>query len=145
MNEYMNGVALRTFSSFDTGKQPSRSKPEKFYHGFVLGLLVDLQDQYYLTSNRESGFGRYDVMIEPKKPAERDAYIIEFKVFNARREKNLEDTVETALAQIKEKRYVENLVERGIPKERIHCYAFAFEGKTVLIESAADHPQITEN
>ena len=145
MNEYMNGVALRTFSSFDTGKQPSRSKPEKFYHGFVLGLLVDLQDQYYLTSNRESGFGRYDVMIEPKNPAERDAYVIEFKVFNARREKNLEDTVETALAQIKEKRYVENLVERGISKERIHCYAFAFEGKKVLIESAADHPQITEN
>lgn len=145
MNEYMNGVALCTFSSFDTGKQLSGSKPEKFYHGFVLGLLVDLQDQYYLTSNRESGFGRYDVMIEPKNPAERDAYVIEFKVFNARREKNLEDTVETALAQIKEKRYVENLVERGIPKERIHCYAFAFEGKTVLIESAADHPQITEN
>ena len=55
MNEYMNGVALCTFSSFDTGKQLSRSKPEKFYHGFVLGLLVDLQDQYYLTSNRESG------------------------------------------------------------------------------------------
>ena len=145
MNEYMNGIALRIFSSFDTGKQPSRSKPEKFYHGFVLGLLVDLQDHYYLTSNRESGFGRYDVMIEPKKPAERDAYIIEFKVYNARREKNLEDTVETALAQIKEKCYVENLVERGIPKERIHCYAFAFEGKTVLIESDADHPQITGN
>ena len=133
MNEYMNGVALRTFSSFDTGKQPSVSKPEKFYHGFVLGLLVDLQDHYYLTSNRESGFGRYDVMIEPKQPAERDAYIIEFKVFNARREKNLEDTVETALAQIREKKYVENLVERGISKEHIHCYAFAFEGKTVLI------------
>lgn len=60
------------------------------------------------------------------------------KVFNARREKNLEDTVETALAQIKEKHYVKNLVERGISKEHIHCYAFAFEGKTVLIESVAD-------
>ena len=84
-------------------------------------------------------------MIEPKQPAERDAYIIEFKVFNARREKNLEDTVETALAQIREKKYVENLVDRGISKEHIHCYAFAFEGKTVLIESAADHPQNAEN
>ena len=80
MNAYMNRVALSTFSYFDTGKRPSLDQPERFYHGFVLGLIVDLQDRYIITSNRESGFGRYDVMLEPKKPQEDDAIILEFKV-----------------------------------------------------------------
>ena len=66
MNDYMNEVSCEIFSSFDTGKKASgKSEPERFYHGFVLGLLVDLQDKYRLRSNRESGFGRYDVMLEP--------------------------------------------------------------------------------
>ncbi|WP_418421159.1 AAA family ATPase, partial [Butyribacter intestini] len=67
MNEYMNDVALRTFSSFDTGKHTSEKKaPENFFHGFVLGLMVDQSENYIITSNRESGFGRYDIMLEPK-------------------------------------------------------------------------------
>jgi len=135
MNIYMNRVALRTFSYFDTGKSGFGPEPERFYHGFVLGLLVELQDKYIITSNRESGFGRYDVMIEPKNPKERDAIILEFKVHNPRKEATLEETVQAALVQIKEKRYVEQLAARGIPEKRIRCYGFAFEGKTVLIET----------
>ena len=133
MNEYMNRVALQTFSCFDTGRRASGAEPERFYHGFVLGLLVDLQDRYVLTSNRESGFGRYDVMLEPKRPEKEDAILLEFKVFNKRRESSLEDTVQAALRQIEEKQYAAQLMAHGIPTERIRSYGFAFEGKKVLI------------
>ena len=133
MNAYMNRVALSTFSYFDTGKRPSYDQPERFYHGFVLGLIVDLQNKYIITSNRESGFGRYDVMLEPKRPQEDDAIILEFKVYDEDDEENLKETVQSALAQIEEKQYVAQLIARGVPQERIRCYGFAFEGKKVLI------------
>ena len=133
MNEYMNRVALQTFSYFDTGKQAHGPEPERFYHGFVLGLMVELADAYYIKSNRESGFGRYDVILEPKNPAKHDAIILEFKVKNKRREQTLEETVEAALKQIEEKQYAVQLIERGIKPENIRSYGFAFEGKTVLI------------
>ena len=132
MNAYMNRVTMATFSYFDTGSSPSGEEPERFYHGFVLGLMVDLSDRYVLTSNRESGFGRYDVMLEPRK-AGYDGIILEFKVFQPRKEKGLEDAVEAALKQIEEKRYETALAEKGIPKERIRKYGFAFRGKEVLI------------
>ena len=132
MNAYMNRVALSTFSYFDTGNRPSGAEPERFYHGFVLGLMVDLRDRYVITSNRESGFGRYDVMLEPKNFVD-DAIIIEFKVFDQEDEKGLSDTVTSALAQIDEKNYAAVLVEKGIPEAKIRKYGFAFEGKNVLI------------
>ena len=133
MNGYMNRVALQTFSYFDTGKHPSLSEPERFYHGFVLGLLVDLGGRYTLTSNRESGFGRYDVMLEPKDITRDDAILLEFKVLDETEEASLEDTVQAALKQIQEKQYAALLIAKGIPKERIRAYGFAFQGKNVRI------------
>lgn len=133
MNEYMNRVAEATFSTFDTGRNPSDdTKPERFYHGFVLGLIVELAGKYRVTSNRESGFGRYDVMLEPLEKT-KAAFVLEFKVFNPRKEKTLEDTVANALQQINEKDYDCELLSRGIQKENIFHYGFAFEGKKVLI------------
>ncbi len=133
MNEYMNQIALETFSSFDTGTHPSKkSEPERFYHGFVLGLIVDLTDRYRITSNRESGLGRYDVTLEPLRE-DLDAMILEFKVFQPAKEADLEATVKNALAQIKTKGYDTELLARGIPQERIRHYGFAFEGSHVLI------------
>ena len=136
MNAYMNRVALTSFSYFDTGKHPTGQEPERFYHGFVLGLMVDLQSEYIVTSNRESGFGRYDVVIEPKNPAKNPAVIIEFKVLDEEDEKDIQDTAKAALAQIEEKRYDADLLAKGIPSEKIYKYGFAFEGKRVLIEKA---------
>ena len=132
MNYYMKRVTMEMFSYFDTGKGKFGEEPERFYHGFVLGLLVDLGRDYIVTSNRESGFGRYDVMIEPKDKT-KDAFVLEFKVRDMEDEKSLSETVEKALAQIEEKQYETDLIAKGIPKEKIRKYGFAFEGKDVLI------------
>ena len=133
MNVYMNRVALTTFSFFDTGRKTfGDHEPERFYHGFILGLIVELEERYTITSNRESGFGRYDVILEPRY-AEDDAVILEFKVQDPDEEKSLTDTVEKALKQINEKKYETVLISKGITTDRIRKYGFAFQGKKVLI------------
>lgn len=133
MNIYMNDVAHTTFSSFDTGRRPSgKTQPERFYHGFVLGLLADLRERYQIRSNRESGYGRYDVMLMPLNQQDK-AIVIEFKVHEPDEESSLQDTVQSALDQIKEKNYDAELLAQGISADRICHYGFAFEGKKVLI------------
>jgi hypothetical protein len=133
MNSFMNDIALVSFSSFDTAKNiTGRDAPERFYHGFVLGLMVELDGRYEIKSNRESGFGRYDVMLRPLNPDKDNACIIEFKV-KKKGEESLEDTLKNAHAQIEEKQYAQELTASGIPEDHIKKYGFAFEGKTVLI------------
>lgn len=131
MNGYMNRVTMQTFRFFDTGK--NSTEPERFYHGFVLGLIADLQGRFEIRSNRESGYGRYDVILVPRDIQKDDAIILEFKVCNSNKKSSLENTVAAALKQIEDKKYSMTLIQKGIPENRIHKYGFAFHGKQVLI------------
>ena len=134
MNAFMNKVALNTFSSFDSGNKPSEeTEPERFYHGFVLGMVVNLADTYKVRSNRESGYGRYDVMLKPLDRSGK-AFIFEFKVLNPYEdEETLEETLANAHYQIEEKKYEAELISEGFAPEQIRKYGFAFQGKTCLI------------
>lgn len=134
MNAFMNKVALNTFSSFDSGNKPSEeTEPERFYHGFVLGMVVNLADTYKVCSNRESGYGRYDVMLKPLARNGK-AFIFEFKVLNPYEgEKTLEDTLASAHEQIEEKQYEAELLSEGFAAGQIRKYGFAFQGKKCLI------------
>ena len=136
MNHYMNDISMATFSYFDVGNSQNNhtsksDRPERFYHGFVLGLIVELKGRYHISSNRESGYGRYDVMLEPVNDTD-PAFVLEFKICEEG-EKTLEDTVAVARKQIQDKQYTSELEARGIEQERIRCYGFAFQGKKVLI------------
>ena len=134
MNYYMNKISLTTFSYFDVGKEDSEStEPERFYHGFVLGLMAEQAESYEIRSNRESGFGRYDIMMIPHDYRQNPAIIIEFKVCNRMQKETMEQAVQSALRQIKDQNYETELLAIGIPKERIRHYGFAFNGKKVLI------------
>lgn len=131
VNRILNDVLVSSISYYDGGTRPSGFRlPENFYHGLVLGLIASLRGLYAVTSNRESGFGRYDVMLEPLKSGY-DAMILEFKVYDGEG-RGLDAAVDAALRQIIEKDYAALPEAKGISKERIRIYGFAFEGKTVL-------------
>ncbi len=135
MNEYLNEIAEETFSSFDTGAKPSEFKqPENFYHGFTLGLIASLRNVYHITSNRESGYGRYDVALEPFNQDVDDGIILEFKVRDTKKEASLQETVDAALRQITEKKYAAALLSKGIKPQRIRIYGIAFQGKHILLD-----------
>ncbi len=134
MNEFMNEIAFHTLSNFDIAKSASsKDAPERFYHGFVLGLMVDLSGRFRITSNRESGFGRYDIVLTPADREKDYAYIIEFKVHKPLKEKDLAETAANALRQIEEKHYEAQLIVEGFAPKQIRKYGFAFQGKTCLI------------
>ena len=128
MTEALGRLVASTVSFFDAA-----GAPEKFYHGFVLGLLVTFKGRFTLTSNRESGRGRYDVMLKPVDPGKDDAYILEFKVAQGGADK-LTVAAEAALTQIENRRYRAALEAEGFAGDRIHAVGLAFAGKDVLVQ-----------
>lgn len=126
MNLALQRLALEMFSFFDAGFD----QPERFYHGFVLGLLVTLRKRYVLTSNRESGFGRYDIMLEPLDREHDKAFVLEFKVCTSG---TPEAALKEAKEQIEDRRYATALIARGIAPEKIHAYGIVFDKKRVLV------------
>ena len=120
-------LVRQMFSFMDVGENTA----ENFYHAFVLGMLVGLKDSYYVNSNRESGYGRYDIMLEPKDK-NGNSFIMEFKVYREEKEKDINDTIENAKKQIEERKYEENLQEKGFTN--ITKMVFAFKGKEVKMQ-----------
>mgnify|MGYP004505212531 FL=1 len=134
MSEYLQTITYTSISYFDVADGPKERTPENFYHGLVLGLIVSLRDRYRIVSNRESGRGRYDIAMYPLQE-NTDAFIMEFKVQDRKKETDLEQTAKNALQQIDDKNYAADLLAAGIPAERIYKLGFAFAGKDVLVVS----------
>lgn len=131
MNTSINKISGKTFSYFDTGGE---NQTERFYHGFVLGLIAELAGRYLITSNRESGDGRYDVMLKPFSSLD-PAMILEFKTADKKDgEDALKNAVKHALKQIRQKKYDSELIAHGICRRHIRIYGFAFSGKEVMID-----------
>lgn len=135
LEDILLDISYTSMSYFDVGRRPSERAPENFYHGLVLGLIVSLRNRYRIVSNRESGRGRYDIAMYPLQE-NADAFIMEFKVYDAKKENSLSQTADNALYQIEEKGYERDLLAAGIPRERIYRLGFAFEGKDVLIKES---------
>ena len=119
--KYFQEIMLKSTSNWDTSK-------EAFYHGLSLGMLSYLDNDYYVTSNFEAGFGRYDVLLEPKNRNDR-AFILEFKVAEA--ENKLEKLSKEAIKQIEEKKYDINLKSKEI--KEITSVGIAFYGKKLKV------------
>ena len=132
MNAYLERAILRIFNFFSMERTVKREESETFSYSLILALMVDLGNQYNFIPFYECGFGRYDVILEPKNNGEK-AFILEFKSYEEEIEKGLDDTVRAALMQIEEKQYEASLIEKGILAKDIRKYGFAFEGKKVRI------------
>lgn len=113
-----------SFSYYDIGSE------EKFYHNFILGMVLSLSDKYYVKSNRESGYGRYDILLEPRNKKE-TAFILEFKV--AETENEIDKKIQEALKQIEDKKYDIELKNKNIYD--IFKIAFVFYGKKVKVKN----------
>ncbi|MBQ9536320.1 MAG: AAA family ATPase [Desulfovibrionaceae bacterium] len=133
MNINLKHVTQNTFSVFDINE----TEPEKFYHGFVLGLIVDLKEDYIIKSNRESGYGRYDIMMIPRR-ANYHGIIIEFKTLDQKSKNDLEKTCQSALEQIKTKDYISELLDHNIAANNIYIYGIVFQGKDILIRGGLE-------
>lgn len=129
INTILNDILLKIVSYFDTGT-------EAFYHGLTLGLIACMGHQYTVLSNYETGFGRCDTVLEPKDKCG-IGLVLEYKLFNPSRDKDLKDTASRALSQVVEKKYSAGLEARDIPKDRIKIYGFAFSGKKVFIDGGS--------
>ncbi|MBO6308240.1 MAG: PD-(D/E)XK nuclease domain-containing protein [Oribacterium sp.] len=131
MTDTLLEICESMISTFDGS---GKAAPENFYHGLVIGLLVELRGRYEIKSNRESGLGRYDVMLRPKDKKD-NAVIIEFKSKRrSEKGKTLDELCDVALKQIEDKKYETELLEAGLDKDKIIKLAFAFEGKELLIK-----------
>ena len=137
MNTQMQQVVIQSASGFDSGTKPAggRTQPENFFHGLTLGMLTCLAGDYHVSSNRESGFGRYDITLEPLERSRiPDAVILEFKVYSTEKgDRSLEDTARRARRQIEEKKYDTELLSKGFSPREIRKYGFGFRGKEVMI------------
>jgi hypothetical protein len=121
-------VVLSIFSYHDFS-----GEPEKVYHALVTGLLIWITDTHEIKSNRESGYGRYDIVIIPRDPFQ-TGYVIEFKSVEQDENETVENALEAALAQIEKKKYDTELVERGI--KQIKKLAIVFSGKEVFVKES---------
>ena len=125
-DEIFTEFIMRNMSYFDV----SGKEPEKVYHAFVLGMIVSLNNEYEVKSNKESGYGRYDVMLIPRD-ASNLGIIIEFKRIKETNSKTIKTGIEEALKQIEENKYEAELIDRGVGD--ILKLAIVFKGKKVKI------------
>ena len=124
--EYFTEFITKVTSYYDFADK----EPERVYHALVLGMMVNLQSKYRITSNRESGFGRYDIMLHPLQE-NLPAYIFEFKKHHQIKEKNIDETLQNAMSQIKTRNYAATLQQEGF--QNIELIAIAFKGKEVKL------------
>ena len=126
--EIFSDYVMKSMSFFDMA-----ADAEKVYHAFVMGLLLWLSPDYEIKSNRESGYGRYDIMIIPQDTSKL-GFIIEFK--KTRKKETLESAAVSALNQIEERKYETELVQRGIRQYK--KLALVFSGKDVYVKERED-------
>ena len=128
--EELQGFVTNVLSYHDPGKL----RPERVYHGFLVGLLAVMEPGHQVRSNRESGAGRPDVLIRPRRPGN-PGVVLELKVARPGK-KTLEQALDEGLTQLRTGDYDAEL--RAAGASPVHRLAVAFDGKTVRVRSAAE-------